>query len=602
MSSRKSHPQHNDPHLNRLPYEQGPRQGRFGRVENWREAEKRQAEQVKRHRQEHSRRSGQKAAEQHPEDVPESNRRVQRPKRKPVEPNPWQQGRFGRVENWRDVQRDRERKEQAEQERASRIDMAKDDASSIRERRASKQQLQPSGQQTVAAKEGTQRRAEASESREASRAAAQRRREASAQAESRIKRTTSSSAQRHANATRSASVAQRQKAAPRSSQPSTKVPASEQKAASQPQASQKAAHAKKSDAQPERSAGKPQEVSSQARESQQDSVAAVIRADEKLKYSRSSYVKNLRNAPIGAHSVTRNDASKYDRRPDVDYPADRRKSLTGRLPHIPMKIVGAVAAVLVVLVIVGAVLLDQRDNEAMDLSAITGGGNSAQAVSLPTPIMSESSGITMHSAVAMEDLTEILIHNASYAYANEITTQLAEAHNDDIIAAHGTGRIASEQPTGDSWMTGEFIRCFRSGNAGPVMSAIDCGGPVGATVYAPVTGTVVLVKEYKLYDEIDDFRVHIQPTGRPDLDVVLIHLTDVSVKAGDQVTAGVTPIAKIRDIFQYLDESLQLKLYTSESDNGNHTHIQVNNANHPEYTALNELKPQPVDPPAAATP
>ena len=78
-----------------------------------------------------------------------------------------------------------------------------------------------------------------------------------------------------------------------------------------------------------------------------------------------------------------------------------------------------------------------------------------------------------------EDLTEVLIHNASYAYANEITTQLKEAKNTDIIAAHGTGRVASEQPTGDKWMTGEFIRCFREGNAGPVMSAIDCGGPVG---------------------------------------------------------------------------------------------------------------------------
>lgn len=65
-------------------------------------------------------------------------------------------------------------------------------------------------------------------------------------------------------------------------------------------------------------------------------------------------------------------------------------------------------------------------------------------------------------------------------------------------------------------MTGEFIRCFREGNAGPVMSAIDCGGsPLGATVYAPVTGEVVLVKQYKLYDEIDDYRIHIQPEGQP---------------------------------------------------------------------------------------
>lgn len=299
----------------------------------------------------------------------------------------------------------------------------------------------------------------------------------------------------------------------------------------------------------------------------------------------------------GTHTVQ----GKYDRRPMIDKPADHSKSLLGRLPNISLKYVGIAAVILVV--VIALIVINPFGAKGDDVQ--TGGSGTPVAASAgpstPTPIMSESSGVTMHSAVAMEDLSEILIHNASYAYANEITTQLKEATNTEVIAAHGTGRIASEQPTGDNWMTGEFIRCFREGNAGPVMSAIDCGGPVGATVYAPVTGEVVLVRQYKLYGEIDDYEIHIQPTGRPDLDVVLIHLTDVTVQAGDQVTAGVTPIAKIRDIFQYLDESLQLKNYTAADDNGNHTHIQVNNATHPEYHGLDALKPDPA-PEAATTP
>lgn len=288
----------------------------------------------------------------------------------------------------------------------------------------------------------------------------------------------------------------------------------------------------------------------------------------------------------------------YDRRPSIDKPSNHAKSLLGNIPKIPLKLIGAIAAVFVIVVAIA--IINPLGNQEGQPDASQMEATSVVTPSLPTPIMSESSGVTMHSAVAMEDLTEILIHNASYAYANEITTQLTEATNTDILAAHGTGRVASEQPTGDAWMTGEFIRCFREGNAGPVMSAIDCGGPVGATVYAPVTGEVVLVKQYKLYGEIDDYQVHIQPPGRPDLDVVLIHLTDVTVQAGDQVTAGVTPIAKIRDIFQYLDESLQLKNYTAEDDNGNHTHIQVNNAYHPEYHGLDDLKPQAPEGPADA--
>ena len=210
----------------------------------------------------------------------------------------------------------------------------------------------------------------------------------------------------------------------------------------------------------------------------------------------------------------------------------------------------------------------------------------ANAAYLPTPYIAQSDGITLHSAVAVNQLTEILIHNASYSYANEITTQLAEATNTTVIANHGTGRVASEQPTGDEWLTGEFIRCYRDGNAGPRMSAIDCGGPVGATVYAPVSGTVVKVKKYQLYNEYPDIQIHIQPEGREDLDVVLIHLQDTTVEEGDTVVGGVTPIASIRDVYAYIGDSMQLKDYTAEGDNGNHTHIQVNNVNDKDYHGL----------------
>ena len=263
---------------------------------------------------------------------------------------------------------------------------------------------------------------------------------------------------------------------------------------------------------------------------------------------------------------------------------------------LPIWLIGAVAAVfLVIVVVVIANPFGQGDANTTQQKAATGGGanKTAAASYLPTPIMAESAGLQLHSAVAMNELTEVLIHNASYAYANEITTQLQEATNTELIAKHGTGRVPSTQPTGNQWMTGEFIRCYRDGNAGPTMSAIDCGGPVGATVYAPVSGTVVLAKDYELYDMYDDIQVHIQPDGRSDLDVVLIHLQNVTVKNGDRVEAGVTPIGQIRDVFQYIGDSMQLKQYTAVTDNGNHTHIQVNNANDPEYHGLDDIKPAP---------
>lgn len=545
MSSRKARPQHNDPHLNRMPYEQGPRQGRFGRVENWREAEKRQAEQIRKRRQEHSHKSrqtqakavssqpanaslnDQRAARVHPEDT-SAGTATQQQRKKPIEANPWQQGRFGRVENWRDEEAKRAQL-QAEAEAAARVRAER----AMQAREAAK--AQKSAQASSGAAQQGQRRVAA-----------------------------------QTNPPRQAAGVQSQVAR-----------AQVQHAQRQNQTAQRQ-HVEGVD-----SAKKAAYPVGQHSRLPQQGPASAAGAGEAKDYSRSKYVSKLHDKPVDTFSGAQSASSKFDRRPQVSSPSSRQKSLSGDLKMIPMKLVGALAVVIVFAVIVGFFTVGKGGE---GFFGADGTASAQNTVSLPTPIMSESSGVTMHSAVAMEDLTEILIHNASYAYANEITTQLTEATNTDIIAAHGTGRDPSTQPTGDNWMTGEFIRCFRSGNAGPTMSAIDCGGPVGATVYAPVTGKVVLVKEYLLYDQIDDYRVHIQPTGRPDLDVVLIHLTDVTVKPGDEVTAGVTPIAKIRDIYQYLDDSLQLKQYTAESDNGNHTHIQVNNANHPEYTALNELK------------
>lgn len=207
---------------------------------------------------------------------------------------------------------------------------------------------------------------------------------------------------------------------------------------------------------------------------------------------------------------------------------------------------------------------------------------------LPTPYIASCDGVMLHSAVRADQLTEVLIHNASYSYALPLETELVEATNTDVIAQYGTGRDANAQPTGDAWLTGEFIRCFRSTNEGPKLSAIDCGGPVGATVYAPVSGTVVKVQEYSLYnnESYPDIQIHIQPQGRPDLDVVLIHLTDASCAVGDVVEGGVTPIAAVRDVYAYIGDQMQLKDYTAVGDNGNHTHIQVNNANSKDYHGL----------------
>lgn len=199
-----------------------------------------------------------------------------------------------------------------------------------------------------------------------------------------------------------------------------------------------------------------------------------------------------------------------------------------------------------------------------------------------TPIFATYGSLKIHLPVAVTDLTEVGFHQASYTYALHMKTPLVEADNSDTHDAHGTGRVASTQPTGeDAVLQGKFIRMWRD-RPGTPDTAADVGAPPGSNVYAPVSGTIVKIKAYKLYGKYDDYEIHIQPKGWPNLDLVMIHVTDLSSTVGENVVAGETRIAAIRKLSDRVRH--QLAEYTA--DGGDHTHIQLNNAKDPRYKGL----------------
>ncbi len=200
----------------------------------------------------------------------------------------------------------------------------------------------------------------------------------------------------------------------------------------------------------------------------------------------------------------------------------------------------------------------------------------------PTPIFARYRSLQLRLPVSVQDLTEVGFHQAAYPYAMHMSTPLTEADNSDTKDAHGTGRDPSKQPTGaDAVLEGKFIRMWRA-RPGEPDTASDIGGPPGADVYAPVSGTIIKIKEYKLYRKWDDYEIHIQPKGWPDLDLVMIHVSDLSAEVGDEVVGGVTRIAAIRKLSTKVHH--QLREYTG--DGGDHAHIQVNNAKDPRYKGL----------------
>lgn len=156
-----------------------------------------------------------------------------------------------------------------------------------------------------------------------------------------------------------------------------------------------------------------------------------------------------------------------------------------------------------------------------------------------------------------------------------------EASRAEALALTPLGQlIANDNPskfTAGEDVEGPGYRVLTSrGRPRPATSAADLVLPSGATVSAPVSGTVVEVLEYSLYGRLHDWRVVISPADRPGLAVVLIHLQAPAVAVGDVVEAGVTPLGTVRQLpfRSHVDD------YTGAAHP--HTHLEVKAAVAPE--------------------
>lgn len=84
----------------------------------------------------------------------------------------------------------------------------------------------------------------------------------------------------------------------------------------------------------------------------------------------------------------------------------------------------------------------------------------------------------------------------------------------------------------------DYVVMSSRGRPHPATSAVDLLLHDGDPVRSPVDGTVTEVRPYHLYGRHPDVRIEIAPATRPDLRVVLIHVTEVEVAVGERVGAG----------------------------------------------------------------
>lgn len=74
-------------------------------------------------------------------------------------------------------------------------------------------------------------------------------------------------------------------------------------------------------------------------------------------------------------------------------------------------------------------------------------------------------------------------------------------------------------------------------------TAADIVVEPGTEIRSPVTGTVKRAGGYILYCKHNDDFVVIEPDAHPGWEVKLLHISGVTVSAGDRVEAGVTVLA-----------------------------------------------------------
>jgi biotin carboxyl carrier protein len=206
---------------------------------------------------------------------------------------------------------------------------------------------------------------------------------------------------------------------------------------------------------------------------------------------------------------------------------------------------------------------------------------------LPTPLIAEYDGLKVHSPISANHITEIEFHQASFSTALQLTPLVTIVDAQEVADKHGTNHLpADEQPRGNVPLIAEAVSTWRLDSVGPEMSSVDVGALAGTEVYAPVSGKVVKIRTYSLYGLLDDFEVHIQSPAYPGLDIVMLHIDDLSVEVGDTVYGGCTRVAKVRSIGDIIDNNLAN--FTAQGDIGDHCHVQVNDATREDYKGLED--------------
>lgn len=184
------------------------------------------------------------------------------------------------------------------------------------------------------------------------------------------------------------------------------------------------------------------------------------------------------------------------------------------------------------------------------------------AVTAP-PVFARFDDLPIH--LPNDDVVLVGFHEASLGDALQMTP------HGEIAMNENTTKFSAPAAAPDG---PRYVVLSSRGRVHPATSAVDVMLRDDVPVKSVVSGTVTDVRPYALYGRYEDTRIEIQPADRPDLRVVLIHVSGVQVRVGDVVTAGETVLAATANRFPFASH---IDRYT-EPDRWPHVHLEVKRA------------------------
>lgn len=164
---------------------------------------------------------------------------------------------------------------------------------------------------------------------------------------------------------------------------------------------------------------------------------------------------------------------------------------------------------------------------AADTGATVAEGAAGEQAAPALAVLGRVGDLLLH--VPAEEAVLVSYHEAAFPEASAIAP----------LGALGGNENPTRQLTHEEHADGvEFHVQVSRGRPNASTSAVDVVLLPGEEVRAPVSGTVTEVRPYQLYGAHDDVRIELQPDAATDRAVVLIHVQDVVVEAGDRVEVG----------------------------------------------------------------